>query len=120
MRNPIQGFTLIELLIVIAIIGLLSAVLIPNVLAARARAYDSSAAGCAKHIATAQETVYIDGQTYSADLAALNSSTNGMAGNCDASWVDDANAFTDGWEVHHPRGSGLVYTVVPGGIQPSP
>ena len=42
-KNRTQGFTLIELLIVIAIIGILAAVLIPNLLGAQKRAYDTGA-----------------------------------------------------------------------------
>ena len=55
MRNRTQGFTLIELLIVIAIIGILAAVLIPNLLNARARAFDTAAQTCLKEIATFEE-----------------------------------------------------------------
>ena len=59
-----KGFTLIELLIVVAIIGILAAVAIPQFAAYRMRGYNSAATSDLKNFKTSMEAYYADNQTY--------------------------------------------------------
>ena len=66
-KNPNQkGFTLIELLIVVAIIGILAAIAIPQFASYRAKAFDSAAQSDLRTIRTTLEGWYADDFQYPA------------------------------------------------------
>jgi len=59
-----KGFTLIELLIVVAIIGILAAVAIPQFAAYRMRGYNSAAISDLRNFKTSLESHFADNSRY--------------------------------------------------------
>ena len=125
MKKNAKGFTLIELLIVVAIIGIIVAIAIPNLLNAIQRAKQRRTMGDIRTSATAIEAYAVDMNRYppaagSYDLPAdLNTGVtvgNGMYKYVSPTYVK-AIPLADGWNswfIYSTDGNGTVYALFSG------
>src|SRR3989304_5625907 len=72
MKFESRGFTLIELLIVVAIIGILAAIAVPNFLNAQVRAKIARVLADCRAISTSLEAYSIDHNAYVPDMGSAN------------------------------------------------
>lgn len=98
-HNDTSGFTLIEMMIVVAIVAILAAIAIPNMLRARSEANEASAIGDLRVIGGAQVTYNTSRYTYG-DFDALT----GAVG------APGTELLPDGWHEGRQK-SGYVFSM---------
>jgi type IV pilus assembly protein PilA len=109
------GFTLIELMIVIAIIGILAAIAIPQFSAYRARSFNAAASADLRHLATTQEAYYVDHSEYTTSVAKLLNSYGAVTSGDVKLIINSGETTYYNMTSYHTAGSATYSVRGPGG-----
>lgn len=116
-KSTEKGFTLIELMIVIAIIGILAAIAIPQFSAYRTRSYNAIAQSDLKNAATAEEAYYVDHEMYGRRAVQVPDYGFYRSDGVQMAWITGSGIPSDGYGIaaYHESGDRTYTLTGPGG-----